>query len=99
MALFEDNTFVGQRIQMDGHRFIRNRFENCVLVYAGGPLSMVDNVLSGTTWEFIEEAGRTVALLSSFYQSGGETKQFVERLLSTAGRTASRPSTIASTPI
>lgn len=92
MALFESNTFIGQRIQLDGHRFVRNHFENCVLVFGGGPLSMVENQLDGVRWEFVDAAARTVALLSSFYQTGGESKQFVELLLSTFGKQPQDPS-------
>jgi hypothetical protein len=91
--LFRDNTFVGQRIQVDGARYERNRFENCVLVYGGGPLHMVDNVLVGVRWEFVDAAARTVGLLSSFYQQGGESRQFVSALLAGPGQEpdASRP--------
>ena len=91
MSVFTNNVFVGQRIQLDGHEFTRNNFENCVLVYSGGPLSFRENVLNNIRWEFAESAARTVALLSSFYQGGGDGKKFIEILLATSGKAASAP--------
>src|ERR1700738_980866 len=81
MASYVENTFYGERILLDGHHFERNRFVNCVLVYGGGPLQMVGNQLVGVRWEFIDAAGRTINLLSSFYQAGGDGKLFVEHLV------------------
>jgi hypothetical protein len=83
MANYSNNLFVGQKIQLDGHTFTNNTFQNCVLVYGGGPLRMVGNSLTGVQWEFVDAAARTVGLISSFYQSGGDSKHFVERLLFT----------------
>jgi hypothetical protein len=97
MAAFEKNTFVGQRIQLDGHQFRGNHFQNCVLVYGGGPLSMIENQLDNCRWEFVEAAARTIGLLASFYQSAGESKDFVELLLSTFGKAPQPPSTAAAT--
>jgi hypothetical protein len=86
MALYENNLFVGQRIQVDGHQFIHNTFQNCVLVYGGGPFVLRDNVLHNVQWQFIDAAARTVYLLSSFHQSGGPAREFLELLLSTFGK-------------
>ena len=91
MSLYQNNNFLGQKIQIDGHRFVRNRFENCVLVYGGGPLQLVENTLINVTWEFTESAARTIALLASFYQSGEEGGRFIEHLLSTFGRVPAQP--------
>jgi len=91
MSVFHGNTFIGQRIQVDGHEFSNNIFQNCVLVYGGGPLTMRDNVLQSVRWEFVDSAARTAALLASFYQGGGEGKKFVEFLLSTYGKAVEAP--------
>ena len=91
MAAYNNNTFVGQRIQLDGHTFSGNKFQNCVLVYGGGPLDFNNNTLHGVRWEFIDNASRTLGLLSSFYQSGGSSKDFVESLLSTYGKKIEEP--------
>ena len=91
MTVFRQNTFVGQRVQLDGHEFVGNNFENCVLVYGGGPLKMHNNVLNNVRWEFVDAAARTVALLASFYQSGGDSRKFVEILLATFGKPVQPP--------
>lgn len=92
MATYNRNTFIGQRLQLDGNTFSGNTFQNCVLVYGGGPLNFSDNNLHGVQWEFVDAAARAVALLSSFYQQGGSSKQFVETLLSTYGKQVVSPS-------
>ncbi|SRR5713226_5568637 len=91
MGVFENNSFKGQVIHVDGHRFVGNHFQDCVLIYGGGPLHMVDNVLNNVQWKFVDAAARTVSLISSLYQSGGESRQFVELLLSTSGKQTEEP--------
>ena len=91
MASYSNNTFVGQKLQIDGHIFRNNVFQNCVLVYGGGPLNMVGNSLHGVRWEFIDAAARTLGLISSMYQVGGKSKEFVEVLLSTFGKEVEPP--------
>ena len=86
MEIYSQNTFVGQRIQVDGSTFDGNSFTDCVLVYGGGPLTFNNNRLNNTRWEFVDAAARTLGLMSSFYQSGGGSKQFVEALLSQFGK-------------
>ena len=95
MARFTHNTFTNDRIQLDGHEFYSNHFRNCVLVYGGGPLQMSDNLLENVRWEFVDAAARTMALVASFYQQGGQSKQFVEMLLSTFGKPPVTPATAA----
>lgn len=91
MATFKDNSFVGSRVQLDDHIFDGNKFRNSTIVYGGGPLSFTNNSLDSVTWEFIGPAARTIALISSMYQSGGDSRKFVENLLSTFGRQAEMP--------
>lgn len=96
MADYNQNKFVGQRIKLDGHTFNGNNFQNCILVYGGGPLSFINNSLDAVRWEFVDEAARTLGLLSSFYQSGGSSKEFVELLLSTFGKQIEEPKPVIS---
>lgn len=86
MAMYSQNVFEGQRIQLDGSTFDGNSFTNCVLVYGGGPLTFSNNTLTNTRWEFVDAAARTLGIISSFYQSGGGSKQFVEHLLNGFGK-------------
>lgn len=91
MAVYSKNTFIGQRIKLDGHTFSGNKFQNCILVYGGGPLNFDNNALIGARWEFVDNAERTVGLLASFYQDEGSSKEFVELLLSTHGKKIEDP--------
>jgi hypothetical protein len=91
MAVYDHNTFVGQRIQVDGHVFTNNVFQNCVLVYGGGPLSFSSNVLNSVRWEFVDAAARTLGLIAAFYQGGGEGRRFVELMLATFGKPTQPP--------
>jgi len=94
MAEYSNNVFSGQRILVDGSTFTNNTFINCVLVYGGGPLSFSGNNLNNVRWDFIDSAARTLGLLSSFYQTGGSSKEFVEFLLSTFGKQIEKPQTV-----
>ena len=91
MANYSGNTFTGQRIKLDDNVFEGNKFTNCILVYGGGPLTFSNNSLNGVQWEFVDNAARTLGLLSSFYQVEGQSKQFIEMLLSTFGKPVSAP--------
>lgn len=95
MATYRKNSFDGVRVQLDSHEFIDNDFRNCVLVYGGGPLHMTDNRIENCRWEFVDAAARTVGLLSSLHQAGGDSRAFVEFLLSTFGRPIEQPSSAA----
>jgi len=91
MAIYNSNSFTGQRIKLDGNTFEGNKFTNCVLVYGGGPLTFSNNSLNGVQWEFVDDAARTLGLLSSFYQAEGQSKKFIEMLLSTFGKQVTTP--------
>jgi hypothetical protein len=98
MAVFKDNAFVGQRIQLDGNQFINNKFQNCLLVYGGGALVMRDNTFDNVQWQFTDAAAWTVALISSFYQQGGQSRQFVESLLTNFGKSPEPPTATMPAP-
>ena len=91
MTKYTGNTFIGQKLKLDGSEFTGNIFKNCILVYGGGPLHFSGNSLDNTKWEFVDNAARTIGLLSSFYQSEGSSKEFVELLLSTFGKKVEQP--------
>jgi len=86
MADYRNNYFEGQSIQVDGSIFRNNVFKNCQIVYGGGSLDFSGNELQNSHWHFVDDAARTVALLSSFYQQGGSSRQYVEYLMSTFGK-------------
>ena len=84
--IINGDTYINQKIVLDGKSFRDCIFQNCILIYGGGQLSMVGNKLFGVKWEFVDAAARTLGLISSFYQSGDSSKIFVEELLSTFGK-------------
>ena len=86
MAEFESNVFENQTLHLDGHKYVNNTFKDCTLIYGGGPLHFNENKLFNVRWEFIDSAARTLSLLSSFYQSGEVSREFVMHILSTFGK-------------
>ena len=61
----EDETLSG-RIALDNTAFVRCRFRNAVLVYAGGvPPQIRDCTFENATFEFAGAAGRTLGLLQA----------------------------------
>lgn len=70
---FEDKAFKALEVELDGSSFVRCKFENCKMTYAGG----IPPVLSGCqfddcAWGFAGEAANTIAFLSGFYTGGFE---------------------------
>jgi uncharacterized protein YjbI with pentapeptide repeats len=62
---FEDEVLTG-RIALDNTSFVRCRFRQAILVYAGGaPPQIRDCSFENVTFEFAGAAGRTLALLQA----------------------------------
>jgi hypothetical protein len=61
----EDETLTG-RVAVDNTSFVRCRFRNAILVYAGGAAPQIrDCSFEDATFEFAGPAGRTLALLQA----------------------------------
>lgn len=61
----EDETLSG-RVKLDNTSFVRCRFKNAILIYAGGPPPQIrDCRFENATFEFTGAAGRTLALLQA----------------------------------
>jgi len=70
---FEDMSFHGRDIALDGSSFLRCRFENCSLVYGGGTLPVLSGCrFDACSWNFTGEAANTVGFLSGLYNGGFE---------------------------
>lgn len=82
MSKFTGNTFVNQRIDLDDNIFDGNKFQNCTLVYGGGPLTFNNNSLHDVNWEFVGAAGNTLAILKLLYETDGFPQDFMEAILS-----------------
>lgn len=77
MAKNRGNTYVESRLTVDGHEYISCRFENCTLVYAGGPLpTMGECVFVNCDWTFEGPAALTVQFMSALY--GGGMRELIE---------------------
>lgn len=86
MITYSKSRFENSAIELDNKTFEGCVFKNCTLIYGGGALSFNNNNLDGVEWRFIGPAARTLGLISAFYQGGGESKRFVEILLSVFGK-------------
>jgi len=77
---FEDVTFDGGRVSVDGSSFERCVFNATVLVYSGGEFPAFSHCsFNGTNWFFDGPAGNTVQLIRDLYQS--PFKPMVERMV------------------
>ena len=79
MVKFQKSQFQGQRVDLDGATFEECTFRDCVMVYRGGPVMVMDRCTfdENTRWVFEDAAGRTVALLRGIYQSDEGGKALV----------------------
>ena len=76
MIEIKGETFVGQKIILDGHTYIRCTFRGCAMVYAGSPhMRLVENRFDGCTWTFDGAASATIAFMGAIYKSGGPVAQ------------------------
>jgi hypothetical protein len=62
---------------VDGNEYINCKFNNCVIVYSGGPLPVLrDCSFHHCNWRFDAAAHRTLQYMSQLYNAGG--KPFIE---------------------
>jgi hypothetical protein len=65
------NTFVGQRIEVDGGEYVNNVFQDCVLIFAAKtPFKMSNNQFHNCRIEFTGNAADTLALIHALYNGG-----------------------------
>ena len=66
MTKFQDESFTGEVIDLDGRWFVNCKFVNCHLRYSGDAECRFENsqVADGNVWEFKGAALNTVKLLS-----------------------------------
>lgn len=77
---YEDETFVQERVELDGNEFRSCRFESCRLVYGGDPgVRVEDCAFDETRLELVEEAGNTISFLQNvFHGFGPDGRRVVE---------------------
>lgn len=70
---FNRKQFKNEEIRLDGNTFLGCSFDNCMMVYGGGPPpSMIDCSLNGVKWSFTEAASNTIQFMSAIYHGMGE---------------------------
>ncbi|WP_146604255.1 hypothetical protein [Cupriavidus phytorum] len=76
-----DKTFRGEVVPLDGIRYKRCTFENCVLVFSGTGTSIMEEVLfeGKTEWRLDGYAANTVHFLASI--SKGPAREAVEAII------------------
>jgi hypothetical protein len=76
MLEITDATFDGATENIDGKKYMRCTFTNCVLVFSGtAPVGLVDCVFKASRWEFAGAAATTLSFLRALYHGVGEGGQ------------------------
>lgn len=62
-----------QRVELDGQEFLKCRFEECQMVYSGGPLPVLEGcVFHACRFGFEGAADRTIHMMKGLYHGLGE---------------------------
>ncbi len=75
--LYENSTFEGQTMQLDGNEYISCTFRRCHLQYGGAALKLEGNNFSQCTWAFTDAASRTVNFMMALYHQG--SRELIEQ--------------------
>ncbi len=79
-----DKEFFGQRVKLDGNRYARCTFVNCIIVYGGGLIpELVDVVFENSTIRFEGAARRTLEFMRVVYQNGSGGREVMEKAINT----------------
>ena len=67
MGLSNQITFTEIDVETDGNQYESCTFNDCKLVFRGGPIPVMNNCqFNGGGWFFEDAAGRTVSLIKEF---------------------------------
>jgi hypothetical protein len=76
METLTDTTLENQEEIIDGKSYTKCVFNNCTLVYKGGPFPAFDSCqLNNCSWVFQDAADRTVNFMRAIYHGMGEGGQ------------------------
>lgn len=74
----QDETFIGDPIELGENQFINCTFDDCRLIYDGSPGARIENCsFDQTRLELTGEAGNTLSFLQNIYHGFGEDGQAV----------------------
>jgi hypothetical protein len=83
MARYDNETFTGVQVRIDGHQFTNCRFENCTIEYRGEhTLKLTGCHFELCRWFFNGPAGETLRFLGALHADGdpGLQKMVLETL-------------------
>lgn len=70
---FENSSFSGGQVEIDGNHFVRCQFENTTLVFKGlSPIKMEYCEFHNVAWKFEGPAANTLSFLRAIYHGSGE---------------------------
>lgn len=70
---FTDKTFKDEEVRLDSNSFTNCRFENCAMVYGGGPIPTIRGChFQDSRWSFVDNADQTVAFMRAVYHGMGD---------------------------
>lgn len=69
----EKQTLSNQEVRLDGNEFLGCHFENCTMVYGGGPPPTLNSCsFVNVKWSFSDAASNTVNFMTALYHGAGE---------------------------
>lgn len=74
----------GRTVLLDGNKYVGVIFKNCTVIYAGGPLTLVESDFIDCQWSFAGPAQNTVTIIRDF-MTGRTAEAFKEMLRSMLG--------------
>jgi hypothetical protein len=81
MAKIENRTYSKEAVNLDGNEFVNCTFNDCTLVYRGGPLPrFAGNSIERCVWNFSDAAELTLRFIAGLYQAGEGGKDVVEKI-------------------
>ena len=88
-----DKTYRNERVELDGGSFVNCSFEECEMVYSGGPPPRMEGCrISGGSWSFAGAAANTVAFMHGLYHGLGEGgRHLIERAFDDIRRPPGQP--------
>lgn len=82
MKVVHEHVFKNERVELDGQTWQFCEFQQCELVYRGGPMDLFDCHFKGCRYTLEGPAGNTLKFLADMYRSGG--KAMIEQALEQA---------------
>ena len=84
MPTITGRTYKNERVEIDGTKFVRCKFENCEMVYsATGAFDVYDCDIGVCTWVFEGGANLTMQFLTYMYALSPQGLEYVESCFQT----------------